>query len=218
MEVRLLDHAVLDGHALVQNARKPVGDGALDVGLSRGGLHDHAAVDCHPDFVHLDLARCAIERDLDRAGAERARALGDRDPERPAVRPLGLVIGHLRQGLEHLACLGRGAHALDPEVDRIDALVGGDLVDHALDREGVEHVADRAPMLELDAVRDAAPLEVLVRHAVVGDLDPGDQQEHAVADDAVLPARHLAGGVGRRLQALERLRTEHALGVSLIHI
>ena len=71
---------------------------------------------------------------------------------------------------------------------------------------------DRAPVLELDAVRDAAPLDRLVGHPVIGDLDAGDEQEFAVADDAMLPARHLAGGVGRRLQALEGLRAEHALG------
>ena len=35
----------------------------------------------------------------------------------------------------------------------------------------VEHVADRTPVLELDAVRHAAPLDVLVGHAVVGNLD-----------------------------------------------
>src|SRR5262249_15410020 len=39
-----------------------------------------------------------------------------------------------------------------------------------------------------------------------------DEQEFAVADDAVLPARHLARRIGRRLQALEGLRPEHALG------
>src|SRR5262245_63928124 len=79
-----------------------------------------------------------------------------------------------------------------------------------------EHVADRAPVLELDAVRDAAPLDVLVRHPVIRNLDSGDEQKFAVADDAVLPSRHLAGGVGRRLQALEGLRAEHALGDVLL--
>ena len=38
----------------------------------------------------------------------------------------------------------------------------------------------------------------------------------AFADDAVLPADDLAGGVLRRLQALERLRAEHAVGDVLL--
>src|SRR5712692_8991378 len=107
------------------------------------------------------------------------------------ISPLGLRVGHLRQRLEHLARLGRGAHALEPELDRIDALIDRHLVDEALDREGVEHVADRAPVLELNAVRDAASLDMLVGHPVIRNLDAGDEQELAVADDAVLPARHL---------------------------
>ena len=48
------------------------------------------------------------------------------------------------------------------------------LIDHAFDREDVEHVADGAPVLEADAVRDAAHLDLLVGHVVVGDLDAGD--------------------------------------------
>ena len=41
---------------------------------------------------------------------------------------------------------------------------------------------------------------------------PVMQQHAAVADHAVLPAGHLAAGVLRRLQALEGLRAEHAVG------
>ena len=67
-------------------------------------------------------------------------------------------------------------------------------------------------MLELYPVRYAAPFDVLVRHPVVRNLDAGDQKEFAVADDAMLPSRDFAGSIGRRLQALERLRAEHALG------
>ena len=48
-------------------------------------------------------------------------------------------------------------------------------------------------------------------HLVVGDADPGLQQHAAVADHAVRPAVHLAVLVERRLQALERLRPEHAV-------
>src|SRR5262249_59497832 len=46
--------------------------------------------------------------------------------------------------------------------------------------------------------------------------DAGDEQELAVTDHAVLPPRDLAGGVGRRFHALERLRAEHALGDVLL--
>src|SRR5262245_35470907 len=98
----------------------------------------------------LPLARSS--ENLDRTGAERARALRDRDAKRASVRPLGLVAGHLRQRLEHLARLGGGAHALEAELDRIHALIDRHLVDEAFDRERVEHMADRAPVLELDAV------------------------------------------------------------------
>src|SRR5262249_46735879 len=82
--------------------------------------------------------------------------------------------------------------------------------------KGVEDVADRTPVLELDAVRDAAPLDVLVGHPVIGDLDAGDEQELAVTDDAMLPSRHLAGSIGRRLEALVGLRAEHALSDVLL--
>jgi hypothetical protein len=61
-------------------------------------------------------------------------------------------------------------------------------------------------------VRDAAPLDRLVGHPVIGNFDAGDEQELAVADDAVLPTRDLARGIGRCLQALEGLRPKHALG------
>ncbi len=94
--------------------------------------------------------------------------------EMPSARPSGRFAfqSHICATVsKHLARLGRGAHALEPELDRVHALVDRHLVDEALDREHVEHVADRAPVLELDAVRDAAPLDVLVGHAVVGDLD-----------------------------------------------
>src|SRR3954467_3067375 len=73
-----------------------------------------------------------------------------------------------------------------------------------------------APALELDAVGAAAPFDMLVRHSVIRNLDAGDEEEFAVADDAMLPARHLAGCVRCRLQALERLRAEHALGDILL--
>src|SRR6516164_3809056 len=66
-------------------------------------------------------------------------------------------------------------------------------------------------MLEFDAVGDAAPLDVLIRHAVIRNLDAGDQEKFAVADDAMLPTRHLAAFVRRGLEALIGLRTEHAL-------
>src|SRR4029077_11330081 len=45
-----------------------------------------------------------------------------------------------------------------------------------------------------------------------GNFDAGDEQEFALADHAVLPARHFARRIGRSLQALEGLRPEHALG------
>src|SRR5207245_9906251 len=48
--------------------------------------------------------------------------------------------------------------------------------------------------------------------AVLESLDPGDEEDVAIADDAVLPARDVAGCIGGRLQALEGLRPEHALG------
>ena len=139
--------------------------------------------------------------------------------EMPSARPSGRFAfqSHICATVSNtLRAFGVIAHALEAELDRVHALVRRHLVDQALDRERVEHVADRAPVLELDAVRDAAPLDVLVGHVVVGNLDAGDQQEPAVADDAVLPAGHLAARVGRRLQALERLRAEHALGDVLL--
>ena len=60
-------------------------------------------------------------------------------------------------------------------------------------------------------MRDAAPLDVLIGHAVIRNLDPGDEEEFAVAHNAVLPARHLAALVGSCLEALVGLRAEHPL-------
>ena len=137
---------------------------------------------------------------------------GDREAERAAGRTRRLPVAHLRHGLEALAGLGRGAHALEPELDRIHVRVDRHLVDEAFDGEDVEHVRHGAPVLDLHAVRDAAQLELLVGHAVVGDPHAAGQQHvAAVADHAVLPAGDLAGAVERRLQALERLRAEPAL-------
>src|SRR5262249_58001134 len=82
----------------------------------------------------------------------------------------------------------------------------------AIDRIRVDHVAERAPVVDFDAMRVAAPLERLVGLPVIGILDAGDEQEFAVADAAVLPAGHLARRIGRGLQALEGLRPEYALG------
>src|SRR6202030_1497869 len=110
---------------------------------------------------NTDLAGGAVEGDFHRARPERARSLSDRNPDRPAVRPLRLVIGHLRQCLEYPARLRSGSHALEPERDGIHALVGRHLIDQALDGKGVEHMAYGAPMLQLDSVRNAAPLDVL---------------------------------------------------------
>ena len=107
-------------------------------------------------------------------------------------------------------------HALEPERDRVHALIGRHLIDEALDGERVEHMADGAPMLELDAMRNTAPLDMLVGHPVVGVLDPGDEEELSIADNTVFPPRDIPAGVGGSLQALERLRPEHALGDVLL--
>src|SRR4051794_34215426 len=79
--------------------------------------------DRRPAFGRGFLAGRGVEGFCARARAERARTLRDRDADGAAVGPFCLVVGHLRQRLEHLARLGRGAHALEPEFDRIDALV-----------------------------------------------------------------------------------------------
>src|SRR5205823_2863976 len=62
------------------------------------------------------------------------------------------------------------------------------------------------------AVRRAAHLDVLVGHAVVGNLDAGVQKHAAVAYHAVRPAAHFAVLVERRFETLEGLRPEHAVG------
>src|SRR5262249_29354342 len=167
VEVRLLHGAIPDRDALMQHAGQAVEDAALHVRAGGGGLHDDAAVDRHPHLVDANLAASPVERDFDRAGAERARALGDRDADSSAFGTRGLVGLHVRPRLEPLARLWRRAHAIEAELDRIHALIGRHLVDEAFDGEGVEHVADRTPMLELDAVRDTTPLDRLVGYAVV---------------------------------------------------
>src|SRR6266436_3710438 len=152
VEVRLLHGAVPDCDALMQYAGQPVEDATLHVRPGCSGLHDDTAVDRRPHFVHADLAGGTVERDLDGTRTERTRTLGDRDPDCPPLGALGLVVRHLCQRLEHLARFGCCAHAFEPEFDRIDGLIDRHLIDEAFDRKRVEHVTDRAPVLELDAV------------------------------------------------------------------
>ena len=120
----------------------------------------------------------------------------------PSARPSGrgrFPVGHLHDFLEHRASTRRDRHALKAEIDRVHAFGRCHLVDERLDGEDVEDVADRAPVLEADAVRHAARLDVLVRDLVVGNADAGLQQHATVADHAVRPAGNLAVLVERSL-------------------
>ncbi len=113
----------------------------------------------------------SIEISTAPAPSEPERSVIETPSARPA-RTRRLPVAHLGDCLEALPGLGNDRHLLEPELDRIHAGVRRHLIDHALDREGVEHVAHGAPVLEPYAVRDAAHLDLLVGHAVVGILIP----------------------------------------------
>ena len=166
--------------------------------------------------MDFDFSGLAIQRDFHHAGAERAGAFGDGEAERASCRARGFPVAHLRDGLEALASFWRNRHALEAEVDRVHLGVHRHPIDHAFDRHHIEHVADGAPVLETDSVRDSAPFDVLVGDLVVGNVNAGVQQHTAFAHHAMLPAGDLAGCVLCRLDALERLRAEHAVGDVLL--
>jgi len=199
----------------MQHVGQAVDDAALDIGLGGLRLHDDAAIDGEPVIVNPDLAAIPIERDFRDTGTKRSGTLGDRDPERAVVRSRRFPVRRLGHGFERRAGPRRGAHAIEPERDRIHALIRRHLVDEALDGEQIEVVGDAAPMLDANPVGDVAQLDALVRHAVVGNLHAaGQQHPAAVADDRVAPADHLAGAIERRLDALVVLRPEHAVAMS----
>src|SRR3972149_2507393 len=78
----------------------------------------------------------------------------------------------------------RNRHALEAEFDRVHALGHRHLVDERFDGEHVEDMADRAPLLEPDAVRNSARLDALVGDLVIRNADAGGQEPAAVADNA----------------------------------
>ena len=72
VEVRLLDHAVLDVDALDQGHAQPIDDAALGLRHHVIRLHRDAAVDGAPELMHLDLSAAAVDRHLGDAGDLRA--------------------------------------------------------------------------------------------------------------------------------------------------
>ena len=144
-------------------------------------LHREAGVDRGPEIVDLDLAGRAIDRHLGDPCRQGVVLHHGADAETAAVaRPL--PVGHLghraQQRLHPRLSLGKR----EPERDRIEAPVLGDLVEEALRREGVVSIADAAKRGEPRAARLDDVLGELVGDRILRD-------RRALHDDAVGPRR-----------------------------
>ena len=219
MEVRLLDHALVDGNSLLQRVAHAEDRRALDLRHHVVRTDDDAGVDRGPDVVHVDPSGLSIHGDLGNRGGVRPR-VGERDAER-AARALAIPVGHPRRFFHHTAGPRVVGEQTQAEGDRVDPLGGGHLVDERLDGELVVAGADRPPRPDVDA---AVLAQVFVELVVarVGDLVALDQDlvlaleplvhgrqqpgQRRGADDAMAPRGEIAVGVEAGLEVLGRQR------------
>ena len=200
----------------------------LDFGLRRHvvGLHRDADVDRAPEIVQPDLPAGAVERDLADAGHLRARIVEKREAERAAVA-LAAPVRHLRHPLDHRAGARRVLEQVEPEFHRIDALLGGDLVEEAFAGELVGGEADAAQRRGPHAGVLEHLLDELVGHVVAGEVGAEHQDavapvaalvadrigkgQNPIAGDAVLEGDDLAGRIETGLEIVRRERPEAAV-------
>src|SRR5262249_55148043 len=198
--VRLQHPPVTDGDLLAQHVAQRVDDAALGLRRDITRLHGEPGVDGGPEIVDLDLASGATARTLGAARRQGVVLHHGADTETASVaRPR--PIGHFRYGAQQRLHPRLTLRQREPERDRIEAAVLGDLVKQALGREGIVGVADATKGREPRAAHLDDRRGRLVRNSIRRD-------RRALHDDAIKWRRLRA--IGDRCIGSDRFR-DHAV-------